>query len=225
MTQAWGQGDPLDHPALQDRQDPPPRTTSWWVPPGMQGFGGWGVHQAVEVRSAASSPWASRSATGCPDITLVLLPQTFIDMEGSGFGGDLESLRVSGGECLSCRLGVGVTLSHGPPRLFQGPRGPPGPPGPPGVPGLPGEPGRFGMNRTDLPGPPGLPGRDGIPGPPGPAVGPWGGQGDPSQGHPVVVVGLRVFPCWNQLLASYRVLRVLQEETGRPGSRGPKESG
>lgn len=28
VTQVWGQGDPLDRPALQDRQDPPPRVTS-----------------------------------------------------------------------------------------------------------------------------------------------------------------------------------------------------
>lgn len=28
-------------------------------------------------------------------------------MEGSGFGGDLESLRVSGAECLSCQMAVG----------------------------------------------------------------------------------------------------------------------
>lgn len=65
------------------------------------------VCQATEVHSAATSPWASPSATRCPDIPLVLLPQTFIDMEGSGFGGDLESLRVSGAECLSCQMGVG----------------------------------------------------------------------------------------------------------------------
>uniref|UniRef100_A0A8D0GYH3 Collagen type XVIII alpha 1 chain n=1 Tax=Sphenodon punctatus TaxID=8508 RepID=A0A8D0GYH3_SPHPU len=88
-----------------------------------------------------------------PDKYQVSMPEakelfsTFIDMEGSGFGGDLESLRGS--------------------------RGPPGPPGPPGVPGLPGEPGRFGMNITGLPGPPGLPGvpgRDGTPGIQGPPV-------------------------------------------------------
>lgn len=49
---------------------------------------------------------------------LVLLPQTFIDMEGSGFGGDLESLRVSGDECLSCQLVMGGTLSAMAPCLF-----------------------------------------------------------------------------------------------------------
>lgn len=74
-----------------------------------------GVHQATEVQSDRSSPWVSPSATRCPDIPLVLLSQTFIDMEGSGFGGDLESLRVSGAECLSCVLGEGETLSHAPP--------------------------------------------------------------------------------------------------------------
>lgn len=79
-----------------------------------------GAHQAVEVRSAASSPWASPSATGRPDITLMLLPQTFIDMEGSGFSGDLESLRVSGGECLSCRLGVGGHPQPWPPTSLPG---------------------------------------------------------------------------------------------------------
>nr|XP_020032802.1 collagen alpha-1(XVIII) chain [Castor canadensis] len=83
---------------------------------------------------------------------------TFIDMEGSGFSGDMESLR--------------------------GPRGLPGPPGPPGVPGLPGEPGRFGVNSSYAPGPaglPGVPGRDGspgFPGPPGPP-GPPGKEGPP----------------------------------------------
>lgn len=80
------------------------------------------------------------------------------------------------------------------------------------------------MNRTDLLGPPGLPGRDGIPGPPGPVVGLCGGHGDPSQGLSAHQP-CRFFLCWNQLLGSDRVLRVLQEETGRPGSQGPKESG
>lgn len=72
----------------------------------------------MEGESAVAGPWASPSATGCPDTPLVLLPQTFIDMEGSGFGGDLESLRVSGDECLSCQLGVGGTLSAMAPCLF-----------------------------------------------------------------------------------------------------------
>lgn len=47
------------------------------------------------------------------------LPQTFIDMEGSGFGGDLESLRVS--VARFCRLrghvdpvGVGAVPWQGP---------------------------------------------------------------------------------------------------------------
>lgn len=88
------------------------------------------------------------------------------------------------------------------------------------------------MNCTDLPGPPGLPGRDGIPGPPGPVVGLWGGQGDPSPipgplcGHGGLGAHqpYGVFLCCNHLLGSYRVLRVLQEEMGRLGSRGPKES-
>lgn len=92
-------------------------------------------------------------------------------MEGSGFGGDLETVRVSVGPILGAGDKGHDTFSHRPLLLLQGPRGPPGPPGPPGVPGLPGEPGRFGMNSTDLPGPPGLPGRDGFPGTPGLEVG------------------------------------------------------
>jgi len=42
VTQAWGRGDPLDHPVPRDCQDPHPSMTSWWVPPGRQGLG-WGV--------------------------------------------------------------------------------------------------------------------------------------------------------------------------------------
>ena len=44
------------------------------------------------------------------DVSVGSFPQTFIDMEGSGFGGDLESLRVSvRGSCgaAGARVGVG----------------------------------------------------------------------------------------------------------------------
>lgn len=120
-------------------------------------------------------------------------------MEGSGFSGDLESLRVSelwpgwllphylhaqvnhgvgaGAEQAGEGLALGRCGVHGCSVFFcvQGPRGLPGPPGPPGVPGLPGEPGRFGVNSSVIPGPaglPGVPGRDGQPGLPGPPVRP-----------------------------------------------------
>lgn len=134
---------------------------------------------------------------GLGDASLGSFPQTFIDMEGSGFGGDLESLRVSvpqpGGCCPPCPCTSGPRgdgrglIGLAPPlgacclhacSLFlpvQGPRGFPGPPGPPGVPGMPGEPGRFGMNSSVISGPaglPGVPGRDGRPGIPGPQVRP-----------------------------------------------------
>lgn len=147
--------------------------------------------------------WLAEGAGGPDDSGLS--PQTFIDMEGSGFGGDLESLRVSVPwpssptvEPVGCaeawREGAGATFGctacRDPSVFFcvQGPRGFPGPPGPPGVPGLPGEPGRFGMNSSDVPGPaglPGVPGRDGPPGPPGPPVRPLSVSGQPGTGSPV----------------------------------------
>lgn len=76
VTQAWGQGDRLDHPVPQDCQDPPPSTTSWWVPPGTWNWG------HIEERDAAISPWAASPChqapqpwPSVPDITLLLLPR------------------------------------------------------------------------------------------------------------------------------------------------------
>lgn len=64
--------------------------------------------QAATLHHRACQPWPY-----VPDITLALLPQTFIDMEGSGFAGDLESLRVSAGPLLSAGSWRD-TLSHCP---------------------------------------------------------------------------------------------------------------
>lgn len=131
-------------------------------------------------------------------------------MEGSGFSGDLESLRVSGytpavpghmqsvmpetsrGTLVGGTRLAGVVIvaqqGHGfydHLSRVQGPRGFPGPPGPPGVPGLPGEPGRFGVNSSYAPGPaglPGVPGKEGPPGFPGPPV---SSAAFPAPEHPV----------------------------------------
>ncbi|XP_067404703.1 collagen alpha-1(XVIII) chain isoform X8 [Emydura macquarii macquarii] len=114
--------------------------------PGQPGLKGEKGEPGVGARGPPGLP----GPPGTPGLSSKQDKLTFIDMEGSGFGGDLDSFR-----------------------------GPPGPPGPPGVPGLPGQPGRFGLNSTELPGPPGLPGlpgRDGFPGPQGPP-GPPGKDG------------------------------------------------
>lgn len=172
-------GDPPAPAQLPNASPRPPEPAGG---AGGRGLGQcWGQHHggAWPVWAVGDASWA--------------LPQTFIDMEGSGFGGDLESLRVSvprpGGRCPAVwctgpRGGAGqgqavpqrcCPLNRSVLFPVQGPRGFPGPPGPPGVPGLPGQPGRFGANSSATPGPaglPGVPGRDGHPGLPGPPVRP-----------------------------------------------------
>lgn len=54
-----------------------------------------------------------------PSVSLALLPQTFIDMEGSGFGGDLETVRVSVGPLL--RAGSKGRLWPSSPSSLTGP--------------------------------------------------------------------------------------------------------
>lgn len=66
------------------------------VPPPVSGVLGW-----------LGDSWVVLAGTqdGVLGCLLLSSPQTFIDMEGSGFSGDLESLRVSGYTPLS--LGTG----------------------------------------------------------------------------------------------------------------------
>ncbi|XP_069472174.1 collagen alpha-1(XVIII) chain isoform X2 [Ambystoma mexicanum] len=132
--------------------------------PGDVGLKGDKGDPGVGVRGLPGPP----GPPGPPGTSSKLDKLTFIDMEGSGYGGDLDSVR--------------------------GPPGIPGPPGPPGVPGLPGVPGEFGMNSTTAPGPaglPGNPGRDGAPGlqgPPGPPGIP-GRDGEPGISGPAGEAG------------------------------------
>lgn len=191
-----------------------------------------GVGCGVSLREARGLGWCWGQHRGGPAWALGdvawLFPQTFIDMEGSGFGGDLESLRVSvprpggrgpasgaqwprgrrgwigrGRPRRCCTLGCSVLFP------VQGPRGFPGPPGPPGVPGLPGQPGRFGANSSATPGPagmPGVPGRDGQPGLPGPPVRPASPQLSLSQqGRPGMgwTQGGGLFLCGPKPLSSH----------------------
>lgn len=124
--------------------------------PGDAGMKGEKGDPGVAVRGPPGLP----GPPGAPGIASKLDKLTFIDMEGSGYGGDLETVR--------------------------GPPGIPGPPGPPGVPGLPGVPGEFGMNSSaaaGLPGPPGRDGAIGLAGPPGPP-GPPGRDGNPGSSGP-----------------------------------------
>ncbi|XP_078537595.1 collagen alpha-1(XVIII) chain isoform X2 [Lissotriton helveticus] len=129
--------------------------------PGDTGMKGEKGDPGVGVRGPPGLP----GPPGPPAIASKLDKLTFIDMEGSGYGGDLESVR--------------------------GPPGIPGPPGPPGVPGLPGVPGEFGTNRSSsagLPGPPGQDGAPGLQGPPGPP-GPPGADGIPGSQGPAGEAG------------------------------------
>ncbi|XP_067844119.1 collagen alpha-1(XVIII) chain-like isoform X2 [Heptranchias perlo] len=126
-------GTPGDHGSKGDKGDPGIGVEGPRGPPGLPG------------------------PPGPPVVRTKMDKLTFVDMEGSGFEGDLENLR--------------------------GLPGLPGPPGAPGVPGLPGRPGMFGTNNTGIPGPRGLPGQsgaDGRPGSPGP-MGPQGPPGPPGQ--------------------------------------------
>lgn len=85
----------------------------------------WGQYRGV--LNVCCGQWSGYSLTGPAwcwagqglspnDRPLWLSPQTFIDMEGSGFGGDLESLRVSGSCLLSPWAGGTVVASMRPSR-------------------------------------------------------------------------------------------------------------
>lgn len=61
-------------------------------------LGTWDSYRARRGDALGQQPCSAGHPS--PSASLALLPQTFIDMEGSGFGGDLETVRVSAGPLL-----------------------------------------------------------------------------------------------------------------------------